>query len=44
MVRDILLCDLDAFFTSVEQIDHSELQGKPVIISGDPNSRGVVST
>lgn len=44
MEQDILLCDLDAFFTSVEQIDHPELLGKPVIVGGDPNSRGVVST
>lgn len=44
MDQDILLCDLDAFFTSVEQIDHPELRGKPVIVGGDPNSHGVVST
>lgn len=41
---DILLCDLDAFFASVEQLDKPELRGKPVIVGGDPNSRGVVST
>ena len=43
-INDILLCDLDAFFASVEQLDHPELQGKPVIVGGSPESRGVVST
>lgn len=41
---DILLCDLDAFFASVEQLDHPELKGKPVIVGGDPAGRGVAST
>ncbi|MBC7341596.1 MAG: DNA polymerase IV [Clostridia bacterium] len=41
---DILLCDLDAFFASVEQRDHPEYRGKPVIVGGDPDGRGVVST
>jgi DNA polymerase IV len=41
---DILLCDLDAFFASVEQLDHPELRGKPVIVGGDPAGRGVAST
>ncbi len=44
MKYDILLCDLDAFFASVEQLDNPELRGKPVIVGGDPDSRGVVST
>ncbi len=38
------LLDLDAFFASVEQLDHPEWRGKPVIVGGDPESRGVVST
>lgn len=42
--QDILLCDLDAFYASVEQIDRPELQGQPVIVGGDPEGRGVVST
>ncbi len=40
----ILLMDLDAFFASVEQHDHPDWRGKPVIVGGDPNKRGVVST
>ncbi|MEW5920115.1 MAG: DNA polymerase IV [Bacillota bacterium] len=40
----ILLCDLDAFFASVEQRDNPRFQGKPVIVGGDPDARGVVST
>lgn len=36
--------DLDAFFASVEQLDHPEYRGKPVIVGGDPAKRGVVST
>lgn len=38
------LLDLDAFFASVEQLDHPEWKGKPVIVGGDAESRGVVST
>ena len=40
----ILLVDLDAFFASVEQLDHPEWRNKPVIVGGDPDRRGVVST
>lgn len=36
--------DMDAFFSSVEQISNPGLAGKPVIVCGDPNSRSVVST
>lgn len=37
--------DLDAFFASVEQLDHPEYRGKPVIVGGKPEDRrGVVST
>ena len=38
------LMDLDAFFASVEMLDHPEWRGKPVIVGGDADSRGVVST
>lgn len=40
----VLLVDLDAFFASVEQLDHPGWRGKPVIVGGDPQAHGVVST
>jgi DNA polymerase-4 len=42
--RAIAHLDMDAFFAAVEQLDHPELRGKPVIVGGDPSKRGVVST
>lgn len=37
--------DLDAFFASVEQLDHPEYRGKPLIVGGKPeDKRSVVST
>ncbi len=38
------LLDLDAFFASVEMLDHPEWRGKPVIVGGSAERRGVVST
>ena len=35
---------MDAFFASVEQLDHPEWRGLPVIVGGTPEQRGVVST
>ena len=40
----ILLVDLDAFFASVEQLDHPAWRGKPGIVGGDADKHGVVST
>ena len=42
--KAILLVDLDAFFASVEQLDHPEWRGKPVIVGSPSSMRGVVST
>lgn len=41
--RHIIHVDMDAFFASVEQLDHPELQHRPVIVGGSVQQRGVVS-
>lgn len=43
-LRKIIHLDMDAFFAAIEQRDHPELRGRPVIIGGDPARHGVVST
>ena len=40
----VLHVDMDAFFASVEQRDHPEWRGKPIIVGAGPHERGVVST
>jgi DNA polymerase IV len=45
--RQVVHVDMDAFYAAVEQLDHPDFRGRPVIVGADPRGgkgRGVVST
>ncbi|MEW8044567.1 MAG: DNA polymerase IV [Candidatus Sedimenticola endophacoides] len=44
MDKWIMHLDMDAFFAAVEQRDHPEYRGRPLVVGARPGGRGVVST
>jgi DNA polymerase-4 len=44
MSRLIMHVDLDAFYAAIEQRDHPEWRGRPLVVGTAPGQRGVVAT
>ena len=42
--RAIVHLDLDAFYAAVEMLQNPDLKGKPILVGGRPERRGVVAT
>ena len=44
MTRLVMHVDLDAFYAAIEQREHPEWRGLPVVVGAEPGKRGVVAT
>ena len=44
MTRILMHVDLDAFYAAIEQRDHPQWRGVPVVVGAEPGKRGVVAT